>query len=92
MKNQFVTKLYIQVTTHIDNFFEMSFLSEMTTRRLATISRTARFTTVRTPRASFVTTSQLRKTPVVDAAKDTLKTVDRAVSDKLVDGINVASM
>lgn len=70
----------------------MSFLSEMTVRRLATISRTARFTTARIPCASFTTTVQLRKTPVVDTAKDTLKTVDRAVSDKLVDGINIASM
>lgn len=66
----------------------MSFLTEITTRRFATLSRTT-FTNV--PRASFTTTVQLRKT-AVEATKDTLKTVDRAVSDKLVDGINVGSM
>lgn len=66
----------------------MSFLTEITTRRVATLSRTAFTTSV--PRASFTTTVQLRKTPV-EATKDTLKTVDRAVSDKLVDGINAAS-
>lgn len=66
----------------------MSFLTEITARRMATISRTAITTSV--PRASFSTTIQLRKTPV-EATKDTLKTVDRTVSDKLVDGINIAS-
>lgn len=63
----------------------MSFLTEMTTRRMATLSR-ARFATV--PRATFTTSVYLRKN-VVDAGKDTLKTVDRAVSDKLVDGIDI---
>lgn len=66
----------------------MSFLTEITTRRMATLSRTAFRTSV--PRASFTTTVQLRKTPA-EATKDTLKSVDRAVSDKLVDGINAAS-
>ncbi|PSR85680.1 hypothetical protein BD289DRAFT_453184 [Coniella lustricola] len=66
----------------------MSFLTEVTARRMATLTRTAAsstFTTV--PRASFTTSLYLRKT-VTEAAKDTLKTVDRAVSDKLVDGID----
>lgn len=63
----------------------MSFLTEMTTRRMATISRT-RFTTV--PRATFATSIYLRKN-VVDAGKDALKSVDRAVSNKIVDGIDV---
>lgn len=66
----------------------MSFLTELTARRMATVSRAALRTSV--PRASFTTTVQMRKTPV-EATKDTLKNVDRAVSDKLVDGINVAS-
>ncbi|KAF3763299.1 hypothetical protein M406DRAFT_323083, partial [Cryphonectria parasitica EP155] len=69
----------------------MSFLTEITTRRMATLTRTAANTTFTTlPRASFSTTVQLRKNPV-DVAKDGLKTVDRAVSDKLVDGINVGT-
>lgn len=69
----------------------MSFLTEITTRRMATLTRTAAKTSFTTlPRASFSTTVQLRKGPV-EAAKDTLKTVDRAVSDKLVDGIDVGS-
>lgn len=71
----------------------MSFLTEMTVRRMATISRTAaRSSNIRStvPRAAFSTTVQLRKNPV-DAAKDGLKKVDRAVSDKLVDGIEIGS-
>lgn len=71
----------------------MSFLTEMTFRRVATISRTAarssNFTST-VPRAAFSTTVQLQKTPV-DAAKDGLKKVDRAVSDKIVDGIDIGS-
>lgn len=70
----------------------MSFLTEVTTRRLATLSSSISRTTLTTvPRASFTTTIQLRKTPV-EATKDTLKSVDRAVSDKLVDGINMGCM
>lgn len=55
---------------------------------MATISR-ARFTTV--PRATFTTSVYLRKS-IVDAGKDALKTADRAVSDKIVDGIDVGGM
>ncbi|KAH8773655.1 hypothetical protein F5883DRAFT_548251 [Diaporthe sp. PMI_573] len=69
----------------------MSFLTEMTFRRMATISRTAarssNFTST-APRAAFSTTVQLQKNPV-DATKDGLKKVDRVVSDKLVDGIDI---
>ncbi|KAI3390595.1 hypothetical protein diail_9112 [Diaporthe ilicicola] len=69
----------------------MSFLTEMTLRRMATISRIAarssNFTST-APRAAFSTTVQLQKNPV-DTAKDGLKKVDRAVSDKIVDGIDI---
>lgn len=67
---------------------KMSFLTEVSTRRMATLSRT-RFTTV--PRATFTTSVYLRKS-IVDAGKDALKTADRAVSDKIVDGIDVGGM
>lgn len=71
----------------------MSFLTEMTFRRMATISRTAarssNFTST-VPRAALSTTVQLQKNPV-DATKDGLKKVDRAVSDKIVDGIDIGS-
>ncbi|KAG8162430.1 hypothetical protein KVR01_008195 [Diaporthe batatas] len=69
----------------------MSFLTEMTIRRMANISRTAARSshiTSTAPRAAFSTTVQLRKNPV-DATKDGLKKVDRVVSDKLVDGIDI---
>lgn len=67
----------------------MSFLTEITARRLAPFSSALSRTTLTTvPRASFTTTVQLRKSPV-DTTKDALKSVDRAVSDKLVDGINI---
>ncbi|TLD33598.1 hypothetical protein PspLS_01010 [Pyricularia sp. CBS 133598] len=56
-------------------------------RRVALASRTAVSTV---PRASFTTGSILNKTPT-ESVKDGLKKVDRAVSDKLVDGINVAA-
>jgi hypothetical protein len=62
---------------------KMSFLA----RRAATLSipRTALATV---PRASFTTTVLLRKT-ATETVKDGVKAVDRAVSDKLVDGINI---
>lgn len=66
----------------------MSFLTEVSARRVATLSRT-RFTTL--PRATFTTSVYLRKS-IVDAGKDALKTADRAVSDKIVDGIDVGGM
>ncbi|KAI1273539.1 hypothetical protein F5Y07DRAFT_252272 [Xylaria sp. FL0933] len=63
----------------------MSF-SQVVARRAALASRVA---SVQVPR-QFSTSIAARKS-VTEAAKDTLKTVDRKVSDKLVDGINTAS-
>lgn len=57
-------------------------------RRVATAPRGA--TTTLLPRAAFTTTTPHQKS-TVDSAKDTLKSVDRKVSDKLVDGINIGS-
>ncbi|KAI0409154.1 hypothetical protein F4802DRAFT_593442 [Xylaria palmicola] len=64
----------------------MSFLSEAALRRAALTSRVA---SVHTPR-QFTTSFAAHKT-IAESAKDTLKNVDRKVSDKLVDGINVGS-
>jgi hypothetical protein len=75
----------------------MSFLPELSAARRTLTSAAlprALFTTTQTQtttiaqRAAFSTASPLHKT-VVDSAKDTLKSVDRAVSDKLVDGIDI---
>ncbi|KAK3317669.1 hypothetical protein B0T19DRAFT_295769 [Cercophora scortea] len=67
----------------------MSFLTEVTARRVATF-QLPRTLATSAPRAAFSSGVTLRKNPV-DAAKDTLKTVDRAVSDKLVDGIDIGT-
>jgi hypothetical protein len=67
----------------------MSFLTEAATRRLATL-QVSRTLATSAPRASFSTSINLQKS-IADTTKDTLKTVDRAVSDKLVDGINIGS-
>ncbi|KAI0446862.1 hypothetical protein F4803DRAFT_501482 [Xylaria telfairii] len=64
----------------------MSFLTEAAVRRVALISRVA---SVQAPR-QFTTSIAARKT-ITETAKDTIKTVDRKVSDKLVDGINIGS-
>ncbi|KAI1331543.1 hypothetical protein F5Y16DRAFT_360207 [Xylariaceae sp. FL0255] len=64
----------------------MSFLTESAVRRLAMTTRVA---TIQTPRP-FSTSFAARKS-VTEAAKDTIKTVDRKVSDKLVDGINAGA-
>ncbi|KAL8307001.1 hypothetical protein RB597_001260 [Gaeumannomyces tritici] len=66
----------------------MSFLSEVAVRRLVTVSRTAATATV--PRSAFSTTTTFHKT-ATESARDVLKKADRAVSDKLVDGIDVAA-
>ncbi|KJR88780.1 uncharacterized protein SPSK_08022 [Sporothrix schenckii 1099-18] len=76
----------------------MSFLTESIFRRVATAAPRISATTLapRVATASFIhsrhlsSTAPQRKT-VTEAAKDTLKSVDRAVSDKLVDGINIGS-
>ena len=66
-------------------------MSALTSRTAAVTRRLATTTTTSTlSRAAFTTTTRRQKTPV-DAAKDTLKSVDRKVSDKLVDGINIGS-
>lgn len=64
----------------------MSFLTETAVRRLATVPRTFAVSTV--PRAAFSSSIILQKT-ATETAKDAVKQVDRAVSDKLVDGINI---
>ncbi|KAI2635764.1 hypothetical protein GGS26DRAFT_511917 [Hypomontagnella submonticulosa] len=64
----------------------MSFLTEAAARRLALTSRVA---VIPAPR-HFSTSIAARKS-VTETAKDTLKTVDRKVSDKLVDGINAGA-
>ncbi|KAK7951208.1 uncharacterized protein PG986_006936 [Apiospora aurea] len=64
----------------------MSFLTQTATRRVAMASRSVM---AQAPRP-FSMATRLQKNPV-EATKDTLKQVDRKVSDKLVDGINAAS-
>ncbi|KAI0096746.1 hypothetical protein GGR51DRAFT_567001 [Nemania sp. FL0031] len=64
----------------------MSFLSEAAIRRMALVPRIA---SVQAPR-QFSTSLAARKT-ITESAKDTLKSVDRKVSDKLVDTINVGA-
>jgi hypothetical protein len=63
----------------------MSFLTETVTRRLALSSRVA---LVQTPR-QFSISARYQKS-ATETVKDAAKTVDRKVSDKLVDGINAA--
>ena len=64
----------------------MSFLTRTTPIARAFAARSA-VPTTRAFSAGFVN----RKSPV-EAAKDAAKTVDRAVSDKLVDGIEIGRM
>ncbi|KAI0475462.1 hypothetical protein GGR56DRAFT_515136 [Xylariaceae sp. FL0804] len=64
----------------------MSFITQVAARRMALSSRAAM---VQAPR-QFSTTIAAHKS-ATEAAKDTLKSVDRKVSDKLVDGINAGS-
>lgn len=68
----------------------MSFLTEAAARRVATL-QVPRTLITTAPRASFTSGVTLSKS-ATETAKDTLKTVDRAVSDKLVDGINIGGM
>lgn len=63
----------------------MSFLTETVTRRLALSSRAA---LVQTPRQFSISTRYQKS--ATETVKDAAKTVDRKVSDKLVDGINAA--
>ncbi|EMR69762.1 hypothetical protein MGN70_009204 [Eutypa lata] len=64
----------------------MSYLSEITARRMAL---TARASLVQAPR-QFSTSIAAQKS-ATESVKDGLKTVDRKVSDKLVDGINAGA-
>lgn len=62
----------------------MSFLTEVAGRRMAIAARAS---VVQAPR-QFSTSLAAQKS-ATETVKDSLKTVDRKVSDKLVDGINV---
>lgn len=69
----------------------MSFLTEAAARRVMTL-QLPRTLATSAPRAAFSSSVTLQKSAVdaaKDTAKDTLKGIDRAVSDKLVDGINI---
>ncbi|KAH6653308.1 hypothetical protein BKA67DRAFT_692522 [Truncatella angustata] len=64
----------------------MSFLTKTVSSRMAISSRAA---LVQAPR-QFSVSARYQKT-ATETVKDAAKTVDRKVSDKLVDGINAAS-
>ncbi|KAI1497272.1 hypothetical protein F5X99DRAFT_397471 [Biscogniauxia marginata] len=65
----------------------MSFLTEATVRRLS-LTSASRIVMVQAPRQQFSTSVVWQKS-VTESAKETIKNVDRKVSDKLIDGINV---
>lgn len=65
----------------------MSFLTELTVRRMASL-QLPRTVATTAPRAAFSISTQRQKT-VTESVKDSVKKVDRVVSDKLVDGINI---
>lgn len=69
------------------NIKTMSFLTENIVRQMAAVPRVMAINVPRT----FSTSIVMRKT-ATETVKDGLKTVDRKVSDKLVDGIDVAGM
>lgn len=69
----------------------MSFLIETSFRRLATVPLPATRVAATSASRSFTTSLAARKS-ATETVKDGLKTVDRAVSDKLVDGINAGGM
>ncbi len=62
-------------------------MSFLTSRTLAT-SRAASFA----PAVRAFTTTALRQKTTTETVKDTLKTVDRAVSNKIVDGIELGGL
>lgn len=68
----------------------MSFLTEVAFRRVATL-QVPRTLAASAPRAAF-SCSMLQQRSAVDTAKEGLKQVDRTVSDKIVDGINIGGM
>ncbi|KAH8888502.1 hypothetical protein GQ53DRAFT_767550 [Thozetella sp. PMI_491] len=67
----------------------MSFLTEAALRRVATL-QVPRTVATSAPRAAFSSSVIFQKS-TVESAKEGLKSVDRAVSDKLVDGINIGA-
>ncbi len=67
----------------------MSFLVETVARRLPVVPRAAA-SVPRTAAAAFSSAAPRHKS-AAEVARDTLKSVDRAVSDRLVDGINITS-
>ncbi|KEY65414.1 hypothetical protein S7711_04312 [Stachybotrys chartarum IBT 7711] len=68
----------------------MSFLTSNLTRRVAPVAASVpRAIAVQAPR-TFTTSIAAQKT-ATETVKDGLKSVDRAVSDKIVDGIDLAS-
>jgi len=64
----------------------MSFLTEAAARRMATVSKHFAVSTV--PRSAFSSGIQRHKS-AAEAAIHKLRSADRAVSDKLVDGLNI---
>jgi uncharacterized protein YjbJ (UPF0337 family) len=64
----------------------MSFLTESAVRRVAMLPRAV---AISAPRP--FTTSLMAQKTATESVKDGLKTVDRTVSDKLVDGIDAAT-
>ena len=74
---------YLITTTTITT---MSFLTQTLARRATVIPRAATAVSAR----HFTTSLAAQKT-MTESAKDGMKTVDRAVSDKLVDGLDAAS-
>ncbi|RYP84098.1 hypothetical protein DL769_001243 [Monosporascus sp. CRB-8-3] len=64
----------------------MSYTSEIAARRMALLARAS---LVQAPRQ--FSTSIVAQKSATETVKDSLKQVDRKVSDKLVDGINVGS-
>jgi hypothetical protein len=64
----------------------MSFLTESAVRRVAMLPRAIAITAPR----PFTTSLRVQKT-ATETIKDSAKAVDRAVSDKLVDGIDAAT-
>ncbi|KAK4112460.1 hypothetical protein N656DRAFT_779317 [Canariomyces notabilis] len=71
----------------------MSLITERTVlaaRRLALANSTTSSAASMLPRAAFSTSTPVQRS-AVESAKDALKSVDRKVSDKLVDGINIGA-
>jgi hypothetical protein len=82
-----------QLHTHITSTTTRNIKMASLTSRTALIARRVATQATKStilPRAAFSTTNPHQKSAVA-SAKDTLKSVDRTVSDKLVDGIDIGS-